>query len=228
MAEEIMELELGEIAKEIEGWGDCSFEQIVRKAAIRGYLKGLEEEEFPMEILPGNYADLLENKKYEIPDEVWDEVNLMNCNRQAKVAYPICEEVHLARALNAIRIGDGPLGILKGREHLALPLELAGKWHFIQMTKSLHPLFKQFGLDKGTTQDKTNDGIYYPSMVNLFLRRRKAMFEYYKLDNYDAMYRFVASASSRVKGWPEELSAPFYANWELCLDAINQIAVHYF
>ena len=226
MVEEIMDLELGKMAEEMEDWSQYSFEQMVVKAAVQGYLKGLKEEEVPEEKFPDNFATLLEGEGYEIPEELWDEINLANCARQAKMAYPIFQEVHKGRALNAIRIGGGPLGILKGREHLALPLELAGKWHFEQMTKSLHPLLMRFGLDKGATQDKRG-GIAYPSMVNLFLRRRKEMLERNNLQNYDAMYRFIATGSSRVEGWPKELTKPFAEDWELCLDAINQMAVHY-
>lgn len=204
-----------------------SFEELTLKAAIRGYIKGLEAEGIDMDALPGNFATLLEDPSYELPTWLWEELISWDYDQQAQASYPIYEEVHLWRALRAIQIGSGPLGILRGREHLALKLELSGKFHFERLAEELHPLMVRFTLDKGATQDLANAGsVAYPRSVKLFLARRRALCQEYGLDSYDKMARFIAGGSVNA-GWPRELSAPFADNLNLLLDAINQMAIHY-
>lgn len=205
-----------------------SFEELTLKAAIRGYLKGLEVADFQVDTLPEGFAVLLEDPDYEIPTWMWEELIGWDYDRQALAAYPIFEEVHRWRALRAVQLGTGPLGVLKGREHLALPLELAGKFHFEQMIKELHHLLVRFVLDKGATQDLADaGGVTYPRLVKLFLARRRGMCQKYRLDSYDAMARFVAGGSAKV-GWPQALIRPFAGELESVLDAINLFAIHYF
>ena len=203
-----------------------SFDELTEKAAIRGYLRGLEAEGYPMETLPSDFARLLENPDYELSAPMWNELIRWDFGRQAKAAYPIFEEVHLWRALRAIQIGGGPLGILKGREHLALPLELAGKFHFEQMTKELHPLLMRFALDKGATQDRLDaSGINYPELNRLFYAKRRALHENYNLKSYDALARFIMG-KSRTIGWPKALYQPFANSPETMLDGIARYAEH--
>ena len=215
-----MEQELSELAA-------LSFEVMVNKAATRGFMRGLADEGFDLGCLPENFQESLEDPNYQMYEGIWAKINAWECSEQAPLIFAVAKEVHMARALKGIRTGEKPLGILRGREHLALPLELAGKFHFTQLVKGLHPILRRFGLDKGAVQDKTG-GITYPWAVKYFSRKRRELFEREHLDNYDSMFRFIAYASSRLEDWPPELSRPFDRDWELTLDAINQVAVHYY
>ena len=222
--QEIKELAMEE---ELNDLASLTFEVMISKAAAKGFMKGLREEEFDLRYLPENFQELLEDPNYLMHEGIWAEINKWECAEQAPLVFAVAKEVHTARALKGIRTGEGPLGILKGREHLAMPIELAGKYHFTQLVKGLHPVLKRFGLDKGVVQDKTG-GITYPWAIKYFTKKRRELMETEHLDNYDNMFRFVARASDRLEDWPAELSRPFDRNWELVLDAINQIAVHYY
>ncbi|MBQ3409929.1 hypothetical protein IJG66_01045 [Candidatus Saccharibacteria bacterium] len=222
--QEIRELALEEELNELT---DCTFEVMINKAAAKGFMKGLALEDFELRYLPENFQELLENPNYQMHEGIWAEINKWECAEQAPLIYAVAKEVHLARALKGIRTGERPLGILKGREHLAMPLELAGKYYYTQLVKGLHPVLKRFGLDKGVVQDKTG-GVTYPWAVKYFAKKRRELFEREHLDSYDNMFRFVARASDHLGDWPSELSRPFDRDWELALDAINQIAVHYY
>ena len=220
----IKDLSLEEAMKDIH---HLTFRAMVNEAAARGFIKGLEEADFDMECLPDNFQKLLEGPNYEVPNDIWRKVNEWTCPEQAPVIYAVLKEIHLARALNGVKIGEGPLGIMRGREHLVMPIELAGRTHCIQMTKGLHPTLKRFGLDKGAVQDKVS-GVAYPWVEKYFLKQRHELFIRENLESYDRMLRFIICVSDRVKDWPEELSLPFHNDLELCLDAVNQIGTHYF
>lgn len=222
--QEIKEMAMEE---ELDGLACLTFEVMINKAAAKGFMKGLAEEDFDMCYLPENFQELLEDPNYQMFEGIWAELNKWECSEQAPMIFAVAREVHLARALKGIRTGEGPLGILRGHEHLALPIEMAGRWHYAQLVKGLHPILKRFGLDKGAVQGKTG-GIAYPWALKYFVRKRRELFEREHLDNYDSMFRFVARASDCIEDWPAELSRPFDRDWELCLDAINQIAVHYY
>ena len=221
--------EIKDLAMEDEliGLSDLTFEVMINKAAAKGFMKGLAEEDFDMRYLPENFQELLADPDYVMFEGIWAELNKWECAEQAPMVFAVAKEVHTARALKGINTGEGPLGILKGREHLVMPIELAGRFHHIQLVKGLHPILRRFGLDKGAVQDKTG-GITYPWADKYFVKKRRELFERENLYNYDSMFRFVARACDRLDDWPVELSRPFDRNWELTLDAINQIAVHYF
>ena len=222
--QEIKELALEDEMSEV---ASLSFEVMVNKAAAKGCIKALREEDFDLRYTPENFQELLEDPNYQMHEGIWAEINKWECSEQAPMVFAVAKEVHMARALKGIRTGEGPLGILKGREHLALPLELAGKFHFIQLVKGLHPVLKRFGLDKGAVQDKTG-GITYTWATKYFVKKRRELFETEHMDNFRDMYYFIARASDRLDDWPAELSRPFDRNWELVLDAIDQVAVHYY
>ncbi len=215
-----MEDEMNELA-------DLTFEVMINKAAAKGFMKGLAEEDFELRYLPEDFEFLLADPNYQMHEGLWAEINKWECTEQAVLVFAVAKEVHLARALKGVRTGEQPLGILKGREHLALPIELAGKFHYSQLVKGLHPILKRFGLDKGVVQDKTG-GITYPWAIKYFTKKRQELFKSQGLDNYENMFRFIARASDYLEDWPWELSRPFDRNWELTLDAINQVAVHYY
>ena len=222
--QEIKELTTGEGLNEL---ADLTFEVMINKAAAKGFIKGLANEDFDLRYLPEDFEFLIADPNYQMHEGIWDEINKWECSEQAPLVYAVAREVHLARALKGIRTGEKPLGILKGREHLALPLELAGKFHFTQLVKGLHPTLKRFGIDKGVVQDKSG-GITYPWAIKYFSKKRRELFEREHLDDYSSMFRFIARASDCLEDWPSELSRPFDRDWELVLDAINQVAVHYY
>lgn len=197
--------------------------------AIDGLIEGLEKVHFPMETLSmpvGHFKMQLKLEDFEMPENVWILLQDYTCEKQAEIIMEIIRNIHLCTALNRLKMGEGPLGSLKGREHLALPIELAGATHFRGILDEVKPLLPKFGLDKGATQGKTG-GQDYPSVINLFFRNRKQFFKVYGMDSQAEMYGFLTSMSRNYKGWPKPLSEPF-RDGETARDAINQIAVHYF
>ncbi|MCR5700146.1 MAG: hypothetical protein K6G49_01805 [Candidatus Saccharibacteria bacterium] len=208
-----------------------TFGAMVNEAAAKGFIKGLEEAGFNMELLPDNFQKLLEDPNYQVPDDIWMMLNEWTCDKQAAVIYTILEEVHLARALNGVRTGEGPLGIMKGHEHLIMPIELAGRTHCDQMASDLHSTLKRFGLDKGAVQGKLG-GVSYNWVTKLFQEKRDEFFNKYQLRIYDNMFRLVAYVSGYVEDWPEELSLSSRIKdtrlcLDVCLDAMNQIGTHF-
>ena len=197
--------------------------------AIDGLIEGMEKLRFPMEMLQMPvrvFAMELKIEGYEMPEEVWNKLQEYTCEQQAGIIIELIRSVHLHQALSRLKVGPGPLGSLKGREHLALPIELAGETNCREKLELVKPLLPRFGLDKGATQGKTG-GIDYPSVMSLFFRNRKQFFKVYGLEDQAGIYRFLTSMSKYFGSWPEVLSEPF-RDEEIARDAINQIAVHYF
>jgi len=206
----------------------CAIDPLVCYA-IDGLIEGMERVHFPMEILPVSveyFKMQLKIEDYEVPDEIWAEFQEYSCEEQAKIIMEIIRSVHLFTALNRLKGGEGPLGSLKGREHLALMLELTGETYVRETLEKVKPLLPKLCLDKGATQGKAG-GVDYPSVMNLFYRNRKQFFKVHGLESYAGMYNFLRNISVRLPDWPEALSRPF-RDEATAMDAINQIAIHYF
>lgn len=199
--------------------------------AIDGLIEGLEDVHFSFEILPmsvKHFKMQLKLEDYEMSEEVWKKLQGYSCDEQAKIIMAMVRNVHLCRALDRLRGGEGPLGRLRGCEHKALPLALAGETNCREILEELKPLLPRFGLDKGATRGKTG-GVDYPSVMNLFFRNRRQFFQVYRIEgDYTAMLRFLMAMKYRPNlDWPEALTKPF-EDEDTARDALNQIAVHYF
>lgn len=194
--------------------------------AVDGFPDGLEKVGFDMESITQDLLRDLKRDESKMPEPIWRRINLLSCDQQAKVIMESVRNIHLEQALYNVRIGsEVPLGALRGAEHLALPIELAGAPHFFDLLEKTKPVLPRLGLDKGATQGKTG-GVAYPSVEHLFYKNRAQFFRVYGLETYDGMFHFLQCLPSRLPDWPRRLAEPF-RNEEIVLDAINQIAIHY-
>lgn len=187
--------------------------------AIDGFIEGLQNAKFPMGILPTYFERELKVEGYEMPDQIWDAINLMNCAEQAEIIYEMIRSVHVSRALFNVRKGENPLGFLEERKHLALPVELAGATHFRKILDELIPLLPRFGLDQGSVWGKTGR-VEYPSVLNLFYKRRAQFFRVHQLDTYEGMMHFLTHLPEELPDWPLILSGPFQDE-ETAISAID-------
>lgn len=193
--------------------------------AIDGFLRGLEEVGFAMDTLPEDFRRQLRKEDYEMPDNIWTEINELTLMEQAKVIYWALWHIHLCQALylalTVTKEGENPRETFRGREPLALPILLAGEANFRKTLEKLKPLLPKFGLDKGATRDLTSNA-NYPEVIRLFYKMRSDFFRFYLKENYDEMYRFIKEPRNIVPEWPQVLST-LYRTEEDILIVINKV-----
>lgn len=193
--------------------------------AVEGFIEGLEDAGFPMEILPANFSRELKLTDYEMPERVWHEINQWACDQQAKVILSIIRRVHLNRAVYRLEMARTAPKTLEDQLYRLLPLELTGRRYVLETTDELKPLLSRFGLDKGVIWGKTGKA-EYPSVEHLFCKTRAQFFRVYGLETYEGLYNFLRQMPSRLPDWPEEL-ATLFRDETVVMDTINQIATHY-
>lgn len=195
--------------------------------AAKGFVKMLDRK-FDEPFWPQSFDRLLARSDYQVPDKFWNELNRLSCKEIDEIIYGIVAHVHMCEALYAVKWGteENPLGSLKGDEHLALPLPLAGEARFKSLLLELAPTLKRFGLDKTMTLGK-NGGMVYQSAINLFFSKWHDFYRIYRLESsYYDLYLFIGNIRAKLDDWPEVLDDLFRTEDEI-MTAINQVAMHY-
>ena len=137
--------------------------------------------------------------------------------------YVMIRSAHIWSALQLASSSKG--APLKGKEHLGLPLELAGEANLVQMLTKIEPLLPRLGLDKGITRGEGN-GVNYPSVLTLFYKNRAQFFRVNNLERITDLCRFVMNLRDRMPNWPERL-ARIYRDPEAALNACDLIEANY-
>ena len=193
-------------------------------ATLEGWYVGLEKIEFPMEELPADPAELIKDGEVSTPAKVWGLLNNDErfVNKHHLVIYPGLLKRHVVWVQTAIKLGTGPLGLLERHPNLALPLGLTGVSYIKSTLEDAKDEINGFGLGRDPKQNVLG-GFPYPSVIGLFYAERERLWKKYGLQDFYAMFRFIAKSSQYLKGWPEDLSRPFNENWDLTLEAMKKV-----
>lgn len=210
--------------------------------AMDGYLRGMNYlaglsrvsvENFAERLAAATPDDIraaLRNPNYVIPEELWLLGRSLSEEDHAKVVYAMVWHVHLCKAMHLVCVAtpeDGdPLETLRGREHLALPLELAGEKRFSELWDGVKKLLPDLGLDRWKKTDFYGN-VEYPEVPKRYAVQREMLKRLCHLESHVGMERFLrhpSEAMARVYPlrWPQELSV-FYSD-DAVLNAIGRYA----
>ena len=192
------------------------------EVAVEAYKEGL----VAFEIDFGDDEISMAKGRYHISDDLWGEVNRLSCEQQAQIIYRMVYAVHIWSALQAVKQRPAPLGSLRGREHLGLPLEMAGEDNVVRILDRLTKILPSLGLDKGVTMGEGN-GVMYPLVMTFFYKTRVQFWKRYGIDaSFATMCRFIMRIRTKIPNWPPEL-AKVYEDYEVALDACDRISMNY-
>ena len=197
--------------------------ETLMECLVIAFIEGLFDVGFDLKILasiPDVKAKLM-NRDYEMPECVWEEINKLSCDEQARVIYAMIRALHIWYAL---KLAENP-DELERKEFLMLPLELAGEKNFLSLLSEVKPMLPRFGLDKGRTQGEGNN-VDYPTVLKVFFKTREQLFKVYHLESFESLAWFILRLDAKLDYWPESLTQVFDKSLVL-LNAIDEVGQHY-
>lgn len=181
--------------------------------------------------MPPDLRIKLRDPRYEIPEEMWLLIRELSEDEQARVIYTIIWHVHMCEAMYLVCVatprGGNPLETLRGREHLALPLELAGEARFWEIWAKVKEFLPKLGLDQWVSRDFRGN-VEYPAVIARLVAQRELIMRLFHLDTHLGMEKFLRSPSAAMAkvpsllGWPRELDV--FNSDEAILDTIARYA----
>ena len=180
--------------------------ETLMECLVIAFIEGLFDVGFDLKILAGepDIKAKLNSQDYEMPEYIWEEINKLSCDEQARVVYAMLRAMHVWYAFKLIEKPE----TFKGKEFLALQLELAGEANLLSLLAELKPMLPRFGLDKGRTQGEERN-MDYPSVIKVFLRTRTQLCQVYNLEDDLSLGWFILAVDSKLDYWPRELVQPF-------------------
>ena len=191
---------------------------------VIAFIDGLFDEGFDLKILsdiPDLKAKLM-NREYEMPDYVWEEINKLSCEEQARVIYAMIRSLHIWHALKLAKDSER----LKEKEFLTLPLELVGEGNFLSLLSEVKISLPRLGLDKGRTQGEGRN-VDYPTVLKVFFKTREQFFRVYNLEDAESLAWFILELDTKLDYWPASLMRTFDDS-RVLLNAIRGIRRFYF
>lgn len=197
--------------------------KMLMECLVTAFVDGLFDVGFDLKILasiPEVKAKLM-SRDFEMPDFAWEEINRLSCEEQARVVYAMIRAAHIWYALKLVDEAE----TLKGKEFLALPIELAGEKNFLSLLSEVKPMLPRLGLDKGRTQGE-GCNVDYPTVLKVFFKTRTQFFRVYDLEDIESLAWFILELDTKLDYWPAKLTQAFNDSRTL-LGAIEGVRRYY-